>query len=556
MSYRDPKIIVDRSAEIYAQGASQLGQSMTKLVDDSYKVELAKTNTRIAQVNAIGKAAQQARDRADVELDAAATKMPPGLTANAVESIRKDIDNNIKRNTQCEINPASCSKDDRLSIRKEATAIKIGIDKWKNMGADNAADTEEVNANSSNFGSTNPNMVVRGFSGVERLNNLTNSLYRSNQKVEGITSSSKVGKDTEGNEIVEYTSILDASTSTSKEIINAYGLDVKNGFATITSKGDPGNFKSTMVEVPIDFDSAKAKELESLVRSNGTLEDIAYFPEEEYSQTTVNNGKSTLTTIKGIFNEGKYLEVADEAYKAKAAAVVARDSDQQWAFVESRLGNNIEFKDWDSKNPIEKRAFLTEIIKERDLKVRRMTMWSREGNEEDKARGIIASDGNVYYKSRPSSLRDLPKDTSKELLGGRTPKERKIILANISELINEGLVAGKEQYVYTFKGPRDVNTRKYMVETIVGDYDNLMVYQATYDGKFKDVKGVKTLISDIRKQLGSTKKAKPKGGGSIGSMVESSDEATYGQGLGVEQNTAAQSTGYFDASSGTFVTKE
>ena len=28
MSYRDPKIIVDRSAEILAQGANNLGQSM------------------------------------------------------------------------------------------------------------------------------------------------------------------------------------------------------------------------------------------------------------------------------------------------------------------------------------------------------------------------------------------------------------------------------------------------------------------------------------------------------------------------------------------------
>ena len=111
-------------------------------------------------------------------------------------------------------------------------------------------------------------------------------------------------------------------------------------------------------------------------------------------------------------------------------------------------------------------------------------------------------DGQIWYDP---TVAKIVEDTDSNKLGGRTVKERNTIRQNITSLIKakDGLLMGKPHYTFTFKRSSDVNTRKYRIRPISGNTTEVMLEQAHENGGWKGVKGVKTSVADINRELGS-----------------------------------------------------
>ena len=89
MSYSDPKIIVDRSAEIYAQGANQLGQTMVGFVEKKYADEAARNEAWKKKVDASGLSQQQEKDKANIAIAEIAGGLPTNLSDTVMDDFIK-----------------------------------------------------------------------------------------------------------------------------------------------------------------------------------------------------------------------------------------------------------------------------------------------------------------------------------------------------------------------------------------------------------------------------------------------------------------------------------
>ena len=408
MSYSDPKIIVDRSAEIYAQGANQLGQTMVGFVEKKYADEAVKREAETKRLDAIGLASQQSRKLADEEIEDAVKGLPRSLADQVIDKLTKGWNEAITLQRQYAIDPTKATLEDTNALRKKIINLKLEGQKHKDYYANVVADNEEVEEQKASLGTRDANWVLSGRTPLEQLQNYLRSESQMGNGLPGLRTEATDGKDASGNAQVTHTSTLDSKDPTMMKLIESNGLKVdENGIATVTSTGTLGNFKDTLTPVPVDFEATELKALEGLFKADGSLGDVAYFPETEYSDREVLNGKATERSSSRIFNEKDYLKVTKDQYESFAVGILAKDQDQQFAYLQSRLGDTIEFKDWNKKTKPERIAYISDKVKENDLKARKASMWSRVATVEEKGAGKAAEDGMIYYKSKPTSLKDL-----------------------------------------------------------------------------------------------------------------------------------------------------
>tara|TARA_B110000495_G_scaffold32105_1_gene24853 strand:+ start:2558 stop:3877 length:1320 start_codon:yes stop_codon:yes gene_type:complete len=415
MSYSDPKIIVDRSAEIYAQGANQLGQTMVGFVEKKYADEAVKREAETKRLDAIGLASQQSRNLADEKIAEAVKGLPRSLADQVIDKLTKGWNEAITLQGQYAIDPTGATLEDRNALRKKIINLNLEGQSYKDYHAKVVADNEEVAEQKASLGTRDANWALRGNTPEEQLQTYLTSESQMGNGLPGLRTEATDGKDASGNIQVTHTSTLDSKDPTMRRLIESYGLPVdENGIATVTSARRLDNFQDTLIPVPVDFEATELKALEGLFKADGSLEDVAYFPETEYSDREVLDGKAVERSSSRIFNENDYLKVAKDQYESFAVGILAKDQDQQFAYLQSRLGDTIEFKDWNKKTVPERKAYISDKVKENDLKVRKASMWSREATpEENKTGERVAEDGRVYYKSKPTSLIDLKPQQTK-----------------------------------------------------------------------------------------------------------------------------------------------
>ena len=406
MSYRDPKIIVDRSAEIYAQGANQLGQAAVGLVEKKYAEQAARNEAWKKKVDASGLSQQQEKDKANIAIAEMVGELPPNLSDIAMDKFIKVSNDLIERNADQALNSGKYTTEDKQDLQKDIIKSKVEIKRYKDFAADTLADNEEVEAQP-NIGGPGSNYVYSGYTGEEQLaTQLRSKSWRGVINL-GARTEAIPSKNANGDEQITYTTKLDSKDRTSRKLIEAYGLKVnEKGIATVTSIGGL-ELEPTLTHVPSDFEATEIKGLEGLFKADGSLEDVAYFSQTEYSDKEVLGGKAIERSSSSIFDEGKYLESAQSAYDDFAADILGNPPAEQFAFLQGRLGNPIEFKDWDLKTPSERETYISNKVKENDLKARKASMWSRVATVEEKGAGKAAEDGMIYYKSKPTSLKDL-----------------------------------------------------------------------------------------------------------------------------------------------------
>ncbi len=506
MSYRDPKIIVDRSAEILAQGANSLGQSMVNMFGSVVANEKKQADLRIARVNAIGQWAQGERDAADKKIARGAAKVAPGLTEQWIDNQTNKYNDVIKRQAQDRYDPTSTTEEDRKSLREDILRLKAQSASAGNMRAFLASDSQEVEDNKYNDGTLSPDFVWSS------LDKRLESGALNNKTIDGITYEKRWVDGPNGEQLYEIDATIDPNTPMGKSILKGWpDLKIDKSTGKIhppTIKGDPNNMKNSLTKVPEGMDQASFS-IPNLIEK-GVIKKNAFFEAKEFSKKDVSGGV-TVTSMDGVFDIKSFSEKIKDTNAQHAAGVIGIvNPEVQLAYISSRLGIEMSPKEWEEKYPTvaNKTDYITGHLQKKSLAYAKTQLKSRNATELEIANGIADDDNKVWYDHKDTRVADTQAEIQKTTEEGGA--RNSTILKNISSLIDTGVLNGKRYYDFTFQGTDDVNTQKYRIEPIPGDSEHVMVTQAHSNGSWKGVEPEKYPVTTLQKELGSSKKSSAK----------------------------------------------
>tara|TARA_B110000495_G_C23012681_1_gene599187 strand:+ start:467 stop:2140 length:1674 start_codon:yes stop_codon:yes gene_type:complete len=399
MSYRDPKIIVDRSTEIYAQGANQLGQTMGKFVEDSAKTKLEETGLRIKQINAIGQWGQLERDKSETTVAKNASKVSPGLADQYIEMQTKRYNDLISRSVASKINGGTTSQEERDWIQKESMSLKMAGATVEKFRVSNELNKQEVEDNVSDGIINSPDTVWNSLEDKINYNSLNNIETRGVVSEKTLNTGGKNGQFS-----YNIKSTIDSKTELGKSIIDAWELpvDEKTGLATIDQENlDFANLKSPLTHITPALEWDKRDTINYIEK--GRLKPLAFFQDQEFATKSI-DGK-TVTYSNGIFDKGNFATNISKGLQDEAAAIVKSNSTKgQLAYINSRIpleGEALMSKgQWDKDYPNveDKIGYIKDELLKKNLEFATNQLRSRKATPEDVEKEYATAEGlDVFY---------------------------------------------------------------------------------------------------------------------------------------------------------------
>ena len=353
MSYRNPQIIVDRSAEIWAQGVAKVGDVLNKGIEAYFAAkkkgeEVQKKKDEAINTTMIqGDLKQSAlRDKMsktikDVTLQEKFTKRAE-LLANGDGGENKGA---IWYNTQLTLNPPK-NKDD-LKLYKDKvkayqkymsnSAQEIGyvtsaLDMTKDKSAQQLVD----------------NYAVAGDSNINELQNLMAMRALENKALEGFSYEKDLIYNEDGTNSIKVVGYLDKDSKTYNawKDANAFEEDEleydANGRVKITWErnlakwGEDGQFVN---EISPAIDVQGVMKNSGLINKDGSASDNLYVTPTVQQTLKNQDGTKSMTTEKvldynKLFNNSAF----KSEIKSKAAGLDARSEKDQIDFVRNRFG--------------------------------------------------------------------------------------------------------------------------------------------------------------------------------------------------------------------------
>ena len=521
MSYRNPQIIIDRSAEIWADNISKVGQVVANTIQvySQAKAEAAAADKKSREGYSILTAKTAEKTRALID-QAGKTFKGDGKQFEEWQKKAREYGEEILPFQVDNVLNTSLTNEQRADNRKKIGDFEAWLDSSvKSIGGvvDKTSYVTDNKITSANYGRK---YMASGNTKMEKFNNYAAGFGLTNQEVEGMTLESYNAGDRGSETIgVKYS----ITPEQYKKFVDNKMLDE----GALGEPDDKGNYhgkwernlkkwgssdQQLFREIFDEGDVNEALKLAGFIGDDDkwTNKHLATEPRPE----VIDGVEYTRQHINpdGIFKDKTYRGVK----MSQAKALLAMGDEESFHAL-SRLGwgDKATIEQWTSKSEEDKEEFLYQLMFEQDMS-RLMELpngqlpETRVANKGDvdyyKKMGwgdITEGEDHVWFATKKTSK--IVEDPNIGKLGGRTVKERNTIRQNIISLIKakDGLLMGKPHYTFTFKGSNDVNTRKYRIRPISGNTTEVMLEQAHEDGKWTGVKGVKTSIADINRELGS-----------------------------------------------------
>lgn len=365
MSYRNPEIIVDRSAEIYAQSAVNVGQIAVKGVQDIYKARADKKAKEKKRQDGISVWENNYRDSIskDYQKTAAGIKNK-SYREQFVERQTEAVQNLLELKSKYTFNPGSATKEDLLDFNKKEAEFRRKNIAAKEFATNITLDAEKVGE--SVMGTNSSNVAYKGLAGDN--SQFKNALFlaaNQNKDMPGI-SYEKIWND-DGQ--CEIKAIIDKSNPFVQKMsgsgfLNSDNLKFdKKGKAQLNYSVDPETYTTALVDVPDGIDNTKLL-AQSGVTVGGVIRD-EYF-DKTYSENSTGIKDVTAINTKGIFQRGKILnnKVLRENIKNQLS-IVDLSHDQQLAWRQMRLNETItpaQSEEWLNMSSNAKRNYLADEI--------------------------------------------------------------------------------------------------------------------------------------------------------------------------------------------------
>ena len=406
MSYRNPKIIVDRSAEIYAGLASTGTSFFNSYMKASNAVKDATAKRNAGMLKAINKSTEKYENRIEKGINAAeigdptlieqvqavADKKLNGADGD-IGIIRKDAMLNMGL-----VNDPDLRKQYRKDIR-EYKAWELGS--IQNAGGYEAqVEDYDAQVNSSTLGTTKQ---IAG-QGTERFINLTALQTLRQREVEGVYVSRKI--DDDGNIIISGK--IDTSSQAYKDyvndgLINPEDLKTENGIASFEWRSNAKNpVKNLLIDLLPTFDQSKASIAAGIETDRGDVDKNLYTG-KRYTNTEDAGEGRVYDETKIYINPDivKTNDVFIKEAKAFAEGVRTSSKDQQIDILD-RIGVPIENQEKYLNDPASQANIITEALINNNIQ--RLT-----GSPD------VKQDANGFYITEYSRDRAKPSVDSKSI---------------------------------------------------------------------------------------------------------------------------------------------
>ncbi len=388
MSYRNPQIIVDRSAEIWAQAATKFGETLATGVDNYYKAkkEAEEKKKKIDDAKQLYR--NKAMLRSQKELNSSASKIKdPGLLeqfkTNAIGLLNEGEDftykgetykiSAIDAETELAINPnltadqraaytqiAMSASNYQTSMLEKTGAVIANLEPLKDSGAYQIGSKIDIAGQ-----------------GMDEYKNLVASNALLNQNADGVTTkkdlSRRRNEDGSYSNIVSVNAEFDIKSDVWKRLKDAYGLTDED--ASFTWERDVDKWAGEgdlVVKLEPDVDTDEALQAAGFIDDKHNQTNKG-FVSKNITTREIKDGRDFVTTESHFdVDQLRNNQVYRDALAGKAANILAMEQDQ----VAKYIGNNLGWGDTITAETLygenitedQRRAFVEDQLFEKDLR--------------------------------------------------------------------------------------------------------------------------------------------------------------------------------------------
>ena len=373
MSYRNPQIIVDRSAEIYAQAASQIGQIWAQGVQNYFDNKKKEQN----DIDKSKKAYQLGINKTELKYD------------DSLREALKDVDDEslyeliqaqgegflngsdgqigvIEMDTQLSLN-SDLTKEQRKEYRTKIDDYKRWENRIVNLSGEVMADLEPLdNLSSSEIGV--PGKIEFLGEGNEKFKNYVSAYALKRKAVPGVKT-----KKTADGDLLNIDISVDTKDPIIKEFINSGALQInendisEDGKVNLRWSRDiktwDGRFLVDIAEGP---DIMKSLETANLV-DNGNITK-AFMSGTDYNVEDIKGTDYQKITPKNYFDpsiitENETVQAEFEAYAY--GEIVSQSIDEAIVSLRSNFGAKISRQDWAGMNAEQREDFVVDLLNDK-----------------------------------------------------------------------------------------------------------------------------------------------------------------------------------------------
>ena len=416
MSYRNPQIIVDRSAEIYAQATSNLGSQMVSAFENLVEKRRVQAEAIRKRNEGFQLIENDIRLKEYEDLNKISEKIKGTSIEDQFKEMYTDIlegsENNvgaIKAKSILSTTGSTLTKDQR----KQLLDVIDKANNFKTLMLEAAGsiipDIQEYkeNVGSGNIGSK---YIWKGGSNAERYSNMLAMNALSDGQISGVTYTKKLERLSDGTTEIVVTNTIDTNSDMFKELIkkgtiNKEDLKIdENGVATVVWRRDVKKYGDGVItKIPENIDKVKSLQTAGLIDKNGNPSDILL---NERNKISVRRSSGT----KQIVEEEHFDKTAilnnktlNDEYKAFASSIITRPIDEQIGYIENTLGiGGFSYKSWQNLEPEKKIDLIKNRLIDNSIEqVAGNSFKSRSATKEDVIQyanqGKIINEGDVIY---------------------------------------------------------------------------------------------------------------------------------------------------------------
>jgi hypothetical protein len=373
MSYRNPQIIIDRSAEVWAQGVAKIGDVMNKGIEAYFAAKKK------------GEEVQKKKDEA-INTTMIQGDLKQSALRNKMSKTIKDVTLQQKFTERAKLLADGDGGDDKgaiwyntqltLNPPKDKVILKEYKDKVKAYQSYMSNSAQEIGYVTSALEMTKDksaqqlvdNYAVAGDSNINELQNLMAMRALENKALEGFSYEKDLVYNEDGTNSLKVVGYLDKDSKTYNAWKNANAFDEdeleydKDGRVKITWErnlakwGEEGQFVN---EISPAIDINSVMENSGLINKNGTANESLYVTPTLQQTLSNQDGTKSLTTERvldynKLFNNSAF----KSEIKSKAAGLDARSEKDQIDFVRNRFGwGDMKTEDFFSKSREDRLAF-------------------------------------------------------------------------------------------------------------------------------------------------------------------------------------------------------
>jgi len=369
MSYRNPQIIVDRSAEIWAQTASNLSNQMVGAVQNIIEkqrleaegikkrneaFQLAENNIRLKEYEDANKTSQKIKG----------SSLQEQFKKQYIDLLEGE-NGSIRAKSILSTSGSSLTTDQR----KQYFKIIDDAENFKNLMLEAAGsiqpDIQEYKENVT-AGAIGSKYMWKGSNNFEKYQNMLGMNALADQEMDGVTYTKELKRTDSGSAEIIITNKIDTKSDFFKKLeerglINKSDLKTdENGYATVTFTKDLKKYgDGLLTKIPENIDNVKALQTAGLLDKNGKVSDVLL---NEKANITVSRQSGTKQIIKEEFFDPSAIQtnkVLNDEFKSFASGVVSRPLDEQLAYVENVLGiSDYDYSKWEGLTPAQKQDII------------------------------------------------------------------------------------------------------------------------------------------------------------------------------------------------------